>query len=231
MSSKAAIGKGALGKGGVKRHRKILRDNIQGLVKPSILRLAHRAGNKRVSGLIFEEIRGVAKVNLENFIRLAITVKDYARRKTVQSTDALVAMEMLGVYPAVGLDHNGRLKHFRGVAKREAKAEGKGEAEGKSHRRFHPGTVAIRDAKKQQKNSDNLVFRRLPFNRLVREIMQDFHEDVRATASFIDLAQFYVELKLLRTLRYANRVMVHAKRQTLMPKDIQLARRLQNERA
>jgi hypothetical protein len=58
-------GKG-LGKGGAKRHRKILRDNIQGITKPAIRRLARRGGVKRISGLIYEETRGVLKIFLEN---------------------------------------------------------------------------------------------------------------------------------------------------------------------
>ncbi|KAG1796901.1 uncharacterized protein BJ212DRAFT_1407061 [Suillus subaureus] len=55
-----------LGKGGAKRHRKILRDNIQGITKPAIRRLARRGGVKRISGLIYEETRGVLKIFLEN---------------------------------------------------------------------------------------------------------------------------------------------------------------------
>ena len=48
-------GKG-LGKGGAKRHRKVLRDNIQGITKPAIRRLARRGGVKRISGLVYEEV-------------------------------------------------------------------------------------------------------------------------------------------------------------------------------
>ena len=44
------------------RHRKILRDNIQGITKPDIRRLARRAGVKRISAMIYEETRGVLKV-------------------------------------------------------------------------------------------------------------------------------------------------------------------------
>ena len=58
---------------GAKRHRKVLRDNIQGITKPAIRRLARRGGVKRISGLIYEETRGVLKVFLENvmsFIKL-----------------------------------------------------------------------------------------------------------------------------------------------------------------
>jgi hypothetical protein len=53
-------------RGGAKRHRKILRDNIQGITKPAIRRLARRGGVKRISGLIYEETRGVLKIFLEN---------------------------------------------------------------------------------------------------------------------------------------------------------------------
>jgi histone H3/H4 len=79
-----------LGKGGAKRHRKILRDNIQGITKPvrfrfpthvaypanpflqAIRRLARRGGVKRISGLIYEETRGVLKIFLENVRRRVI---------------------------------------------------------------------------------------------------------------------------------------------------------------
>ncbi|XP_039765282.1 histone H4-like [Pararge aegeria] len=54
MTGRGKGGKG-LGKGGAKRHRKVLRDNIQGITKPAIRRLARRGGVKRISGLIYEE--------------------------------------------------------------------------------------------------------------------------------------------------------------------------------
>jgi hypothetical protein len=71
MSGRGKGGKG-LGKGGAKRHRKILRDNIQGITKPAIRRLARRGGVKRISGLIYEETRGVLKIFLENVSRLTL---------------------------------------------------------------------------------------------------------------------------------------------------------------
>ena len=70
MTGRGKGGKG-LGKGGAKRHRKVLRDNIQGITKPAIRRLARRGGVKRISGLIYEETRGVLKVFLENVLLLA----------------------------------------------------------------------------------------------------------------------------------------------------------------
>ncbi|CAM2117409.1 unnamed protein product [Caretta caretta] len=72
MSGHGKGGKG-LGKGSAKRHRKVLRDNIQSITKPAILCLASRSGVKRISGLIYEETRGVLKVFLENVIRNTVT--------------------------------------------------------------------------------------------------------------------------------------------------------------
>ncbi|KAA1067557.1 Histone H4 [Puccinia graminis f. sp. tritici] len=91
----ASGGKG-LGKGGAKRHRKILRDNIQGITKPAIRRLARRGGVKRISGLIYEETRGVLKIFLENVIRDSVTYTEHAKRKTVTSLDVVYALKRQG---------------------------------------------------------------------------------------------------------------------------------------
>ncbi|XP_001656990.2 histone H4 [Aedes aegypti] len=84
------------GKGGAKRHRKVLRDNIQGITKPAIRRLARRGGVKRISGLIYEETRGVLKVFLENVIRDAVTYTEHAKRKTVTAMDVVYALKRQG---------------------------------------------------------------------------------------------------------------------------------------
>jgi histone H4 len=91
----AGRGKGGLGlgKGGAKRHRKVLRDNIQGITKPAIRRLARRGGVKRLSGLIYEETRGVLKIFLEHVIRDAVTYTEYSRRKTVTAMDVVYALK------------------------------------------------------------------------------------------------------------------------------------------
>ena len=150
MSGRGKGGKG-LGKGGAKRHRKVLRDNIQGITvrrregrggagrgdgvkasrtrctpplplplgqpprprshthppppsppslltlqKPAIRRLARRGGVKRISGLIYEETRGVLKVFLENVIRDSVTYTEHARRKTVTALDVVYALKRQG---------------------------------------------------------------------------------------------------------------------------------------
>ena len=89
-------GRGKGGKGGAKRHHKVLRDNIQGITKPAIRRLARRGGVKRISGLIYEETRGVLKVFLENVIRDAVTYCEHAKRKTVTAMDVVYALKRQG---------------------------------------------------------------------------------------------------------------------------------------
>ena len=76
--------------------RQVLRDNIQGITKPAIRRLARRGGVKRISGLIYEETRGVLKVFLENVIRDAVTYTEHARRKTVTAMDVVYALKRQG---------------------------------------------------------------------------------------------------------------------------------------
>ncbi|CAJ1442293.1 unnamed protein product, partial [Effrenium voratum] len=73
-----------LGKG---RDRRVLRESIQGITKPAIRRLARRGGVKRISGLIYEETRGVLKSFLETVLRDSITYTEHARRKTVTAFD------------------------------------------------------------------------------------------------------------------------------------------------
>ena len=96
QSAGAALVTKGRGRGGAKRHRKVLRDNIQGITKPAIRRLARRGGVKRISGLVYEETRGVLKVFLENVIGDAVTYAVHARRKTVLAMDVVYALKRQG---------------------------------------------------------------------------------------------------------------------------------------
>ena len=81
---------------GGKRHRCVLRDNLQDIIKPSIRRLARRGGVKRIAGLIYEETRTVLKVFLANVIRDAVTYTEHAKRKTVTAMDIVYALKRQG---------------------------------------------------------------------------------------------------------------------------------------
>ena len=104
-------------------------------------------------------------------------------------------------------------------------------AEGKiKARRNHPGTVALRQTRKLQK-STNLLIRKLPFQRLVKEIAQDFKSDLRFQGSAVLALQEASEAYLVGLFEDTNLCGIHAKRVTIMPKDIQLARRIRGERS
>jgi histone H4 len=92
----AGKGKGGKGKGAAKRHQKVLRENIQGITKPAIRRLARRGGVKRISGLMYEETRGVLKSFLENVVKDSVTYTEHARRKTVTALDVVYALKRQG---------------------------------------------------------------------------------------------------------------------------------------
>ncbi|KAI0989225.1 hypothetical protein GJ496_004868 [Pomphorhynchus laevis] len=95
MAGRGKGGKG-LGKGGAKRHKKILRDNIQGITKPAIRRLARRGGVKRISCLVYDETRSVMKSFLENVIRDAVTYTEHGKRKTVTAMDVVYSLKRQG---------------------------------------------------------------------------------------------------------------------------------------
>ncbi|XP_039648349.1 uncharacterized protein LOC120553722 [Perca fluviatilis] len=400
MSGRGKGGKG-LGKGGAKRHRKVLRDNIQGITKPAIRRLARRGGVKRISGLIYEETRGVLKVFLENVIRDAVTYTEHAKRKTVTAMDVVYALKRQGrtlygfggyqwesgnrtekfaspglkkeqrsefvtqlsvntrivtmpepavkaakkgskkavaktagkkdkkrrktrkesyaiyvykvmkqVHPDTGISSKAmgimnsfvsdiferiageasRLAHYNkrstitsreiqtavrlllpGELAKHAVSEGtkavtkytsskmartkqtaRKSTGGKAPRkqlatkaarksapatggvkkphRYRPGTVALREIRRYQKSTE-LLIRKLPFQRLVREIAQDFKTDLRFQSSAVMALQESSEAYLVGLFEDTNLCAIHAKRVTIMPKDIQLARRIRGERA
>ena len=99
-----------------------------------------------------------------------------------------------------------------------------------STRRYRPGTVALREIRKYQKSTE-LLIRKLPFQRLVREIAQDFKTDLRFQSSAVLALQEAAEAYLVGLFEDTNLAAIHAKRVTIMPKDIQLARRIRGERA
>ena len=95
--------------------------------------------------------------------------------------------------------------------------------------RFRPGTVALHEIQRYQKSTD-LLISRLPFRRLVREIAQDFKTDLRFAVQTMAALQEAAEAYLVGLFEDANLCAIHAKRVTIMPKDIQLARRICGER-
>ncbi|KAL6454353.1 HHT21 histone H3.1/H3.2 [Candida maltosa Xu316] len=98
----------------------------------------------------------------------------------------------------------------------------------KKPHRYKPGTVALREIRRFQKSTE-LLIRKLPFQRLVREIAQDFKTDLRFQSSAIGALQEAVEAYLVGLFEDTNLCAIHAKRVTIQKKDMQLARRLRDK--
>jgi len=98
----------------------------------------------------------------------------------------------------------------------------------KKPHRFRPGTVALREIRKYQKGTDLLV-RKAPFQRLVREIAMDFKSDLRFQSTAVLALQEASEAYSIGLYEDSNLCAIHGKRVTIMPKDIKLVRRIRGE--
>ncbi|KAE8186398.1 hypothetical protein A4X06_0g7411 [Tilletia controversa] len=100
----------------------------------------------------------------------------------------------------------------------------------KKPHRYKPGTVALREIRKYQKSTE-LCLRKLPFQRLVREIAQDvIRTDLRFQTGALAALQEASEAYLVSILADTNLAAIHAGRVTIRPKDMQLARRLRGDK-
>jgi histone H3 len=107
----------------------------------------------------------------------------------------------------------------------------------KKPHRYRPGTVALREIRKYQKRTD-LLLRKGPFGRLARELADKILREkggtlkageVRFTQQALLAIQEATEAYLIGVMEDANLAAIHARRQTIMPKDIQLARKIRGE--
>lgn len=114
--------------------------------------------------------------------------------------------------------------------KTTGKTTGKKDLTIKKPHRYRPGTAALREIRKYQKSFD-LLIPKLPFQRLVREIAMDFKNDLRFQSSAILALQESAEAYLVGLFEDTNLCAIHARRVTIMPKDMQLARRIRGERS
>jgi histone H3 len=114
------------------------------------------------------------------------------------------------------------------LATRAARKAAPGTGGVKKPHRYRPGTVAIREIKKYQKSSE-LLLRKLPFQRLVREVAQDFRVDLKFQGNSVLAVQEASEAHLVGLFEDANLCAIHAKRVTILTKDIHLARRIRGD--
>ena len=99
----------------------------------------------------------------------------------------------------------------------------------KKNHRYRPGTVALREIRRYQKSTE-LLIRKLPFQRLVRELAQEDKSDLRFQSTAIAALQEAAESYLVTLFEDTNLCAIHAKRVTIFPRDMQLARRIRGDR-
>ncbi|CDW87275.1 histone h3 [Stylonychia lemnae] len=99
----------------------------------------------------------------------------------------------------------------------------------KKMKRFKPGQLALKQIKKLQSSTDLLV-KKLPFQRLVREIARSSNPEIRFSIQGLLALQEAAECFLVGLFEDCHQCAIHANRVTVMPKDMQLARRLRGER-
>ena len=130
-----------------------------------------------------------------------------------------------------------KLLALRAAKKTTAKIQkqlGLGPLPAKKPRRYRPGTVAIREIRRYQRSTDNVI-RRLPFQRLVREISRELlgtsgGREYRYQANALLALQEAAEAYLVELFYWTNEIAIHCKRVTILPRDMMLACRIRGER-
>ena len=95
--------------------------------------------------------------------------------------------------------------------------------------RYRPGTVALREIRRYQKGTE-LLIRKLPFLRLVKEIVRSYNDELRCQSTAVLCLQEAAEAYLIGLFEDTNLCAIHARRVTIMPRDLHLARRIRGER-
>ena len=194
------------GKCPLKPSKRVLRDGMDLLKNPEILRLARKAGIVMLSGLAYTETRGVIKVLMDKIIKDAFILAEYAGRKTILTKDVLAALEKNG------------LKMYWTEEKKITKCA-------LSKNKDILGTI-----RHVQKQSECVYFGLAPFRRLVKEIASDFSSSIRIGTEACNAIQIAIEEYTVNLLKDAQLQAIHGKRKTVQPKNIQMTRFIRKER-
>ncbi len=227
---------------GIKRMK---RDAIQGITKSAIQRMAYKAGAIRLSGLVYEEIRGVLRVHLEKLLKVALAFMEHEERKTISDSDVRAALKYLcrpnahAPLQTKKVDEEGKkinesmsmkrcstylTKLTTARGKRHEKSE-----EDKVVHHAHPGTLALRQIKYYQKQDGCYCIPHASFARLLKDLIGHSENGLRLTSGAIHMIHLDAEKYLVTILEDANLSAFHARRKGIMPKDIQLTRRVLRE--
>ena len=199
------------------KHRKILRGNIAGLTDSAIKKLAHKAGIKSLSSTIYEEVRGLSKMFMENIIEDAILYMESSQRVKLSVEDVLMSIEKhyKKVYTT---DHEDELKRCPSFTAKQ------------SSKKRERGTQSIRMIKFYQDQSDCVYFAKASFDRLFHEVCQDFKVDLQVSKKAVGVLHTVTEAYLVELFEAANLCAIHADRSIVKPKDIELVRYIRGDK-
>ena len=196
-------------------------------VEPSTSKEVKQSRGKDLTLLMKGNTKGHALPKDSLYFREMARTKETARKKTGKTPH----QNLVPKAPRKTLSKEQRGKNAARAAAAAQKNLGNIRTGGlKKPMRYRPGTVALREIRHYQSTTE-LLIRKLPFSRLVREIAQDFKTNLRFQAQAIGALQEAAEAYLIGLFEDTNLCAIHAKRVTIMSKDIQLARRIRGERA
>lgn len=199
--------------------RRVLRDNIQGITKGAIARLAHKAGVKSLSRLVYEETRGIMKIRMEDIVQKAIIIADHAGRKTIVVDDIKEAMHVLGHKKMLAWD---------GIELKRCKTYESSKKP--TNKKVERGVGSIREIRFYQKQHDCVYIAKAAFERLCKEIADDHSTSMRWSSDAVAYLQLVIEDYLVELFEDAVLCAIHGQRVTVEPKDLHLARRIRRER-
>lgn len=203
------------------RRRKVLRDNITGISKSSFNNIAFRTGTVRSqSSLAIHEWREKTKAFLNTIVRDAITYTEFRRAITVSEDDVKMSLErntnlvkkILGSAPS---------KRCPTYASRKRNIKRSPDSKKK---RQDPNVVFVRKVRFYQKQHDCVHLAKLPTERLIREIGQDYKNDLKWSSDAIDLLRYALELYLETLMKAAGYLSIYSgTKGRVTEKDIQAA--------
>ena len=185
------------------RVRKILRNNIHGVSTPVIKRFYRRGGALAVPTPLVEYTRSYLSRIMKAYLHDIIVIADYNKKKTVSTDHFKTALEL-------------RNKSLASSKKPNVKAC-------KNAATVYKKITAAKRVEYQQKNTDCLIIPRLPFNRLTREIAQDFETGLAFSSDFLIYFQIFIEMTLSDLTTEAVKHAKHAKRKGVTTEDLDMA--------
>mgnify|MGYP006090334403 CR=1 FL=1 len=186
--------------------------NTVGITKPAIIRMMRRAGVKSASGLMYEESRGVMHVYLQRVLRVAKAYTEADKRSVISEGDVRRALHSMN-RPFLGIGVRGKMFAF--PAKKSLK----------SGQRRRKGSKAISDIKHAQKGFRHMLPRK-PVRDLIRSIL-----DMKFRSNAYDVIHSSLETYMIGLFAECQLIALHSRREGILPKDMQLARRIRGERS